>query len=634
MKHKKKLNLNKYAFLNFLKGDIFTWLTCNENYQRASEESRYLEKLTPWRFDNKDKDQSEDKEMRKDIPDQIITGISIGEFATEWAKASYPNHKVITIDKYTNLENIEYTKQFLKSNENYIIFEATFGYNEFHIRTDILIKTEDSVKIIEVKAVTVPLEIHAWDIFFQKTIIEKNNPKWQWNYSLLIIDSLYIHDTNLTPPQKALNLFVETPLFLTSKSKPGKKNGVKWSIKHQLLYAGFGFGDLPEDANISKTKWLLLSDFFNDYSKLQIVEKFDGVLARIKEIQLMKNPPISGLEERNWSFLKSDYMPWVLKLNGADIEDSLFDIRNLKISKKLKLFNEMKLNTIQDVPLSMIVPKNMAIDSQDDKNTQKYIDKFLSADPGSLKYKTLIQKHFVKKKHPMVHIQGIKNELTKYEDGPIYMYDFETVNLANPLVKWTSPYQQVPYQFSIHIITNPYDFNIKPMKNVEHIEWLAKDKKNFHQEFWLAFAKVFEKYGKGVYVSWNMSFEKTVINNMDTTLLNSEQVSIIKNIHDKTIDLEDPFKYKFYYHRDLRGSSSIKAVGPHFAPNINYNDLNNIQKGDQSAAQAKKWLRLSSKEGDTEWLNIREDMLKYCEYDTLLMVAILQGLQEEILKYD
>jgi len=123
-----------------------------------------------------------------------------------------------------------------------------------------------------------------------------------------------------------------------------------------------------------------------------------------------------------------------------------------------------------------------------------------------------------------------------------------------------------------------------------------------------------------------MSFEKTIIKEMDSSLLNEEEEKIICEVHDETIDLRDSFSKPYYYHKDMKGSSSIKAVGPHFVKEIDYKNLNNIQKGDQSSANAKKWLITRN---EKEWVKSRVDMLKYCEYDTLLMVAILQKMKKK-----
>ena len=210
------------------------------------------------------------------------------------------------------------------------------------------------------------------------------------------------------------------------------------------------------------------------------------------------------------------------------------------------------------------------------------------------------------------------------------MYDFETANLAVPLVEGGRPFQQIPYQFSVHIITNPNDYDFVTMKNVKHFEWLAKNKKTFVNDFWKELANMFLENGKGIYVSWNKSFEKTIIRDMDISDLNDDQIEILNKVHDETIDLRDPFSVPYYYHKDFKGSSSIKKVGPHFEKSIRYDELQNVQKGDQSALYAKKWL--TSKISEIEWEQIRNDMLIYCKYDTLLMVAILQRLQEKEIK--
>lgn len=632
MQTTKKLNLNKYAFLNHLKGDVFNWLTCEANYQKIAKENKLLEDLTPWRFNDEKNDEENSEEIRlnKELPDQIVAGIDIGNFAMEWAKASYPDHEPVIIDKYSNIENVEYTKQQLNTNDDLILFEATFGYNDFFIRTDILIKTGNNLKIIEVKAVTAPKEIHAWDLFFQKTLIEKSNSKLKPEYTLLMIDSHYLHSPKFSPKQKALKLFVETPLYLKTKAKPAKskKTGNSWTIQNQLGFAGFGIYPYYEDIPVTKS-WGLFSDFFEEIDKVNIRENFDKTLQDIKNVQLLDNPPLTGMELKNWDYMKSDYMPWFLKINGVNEKDSIFDFRYFKIASKLELYNS-GIKTIQEAPLSKITPKKLDIPSSDDNDTNKYIRAFLESEPGKLKFKTIIQKHFVDEDKPLMHKEGLKRELAKYKNGPIYMYDFETANLANPLVENTRPYQQVPYQFSVHVITDPNDFDFQTMKNIKHYEWLAEERDKFPKTFWVEFANIFLENGEGVYVSWNMSFEKTRIMEMDDEYLNSEQFEILQKVHDETVDLEDPFKYKFYYHKELHGSSSIKAVGPHFASEINYKNLNNVHKGDESANVAKKWIRERNNDSDLFWKMMRKDMLKYCEYDTLLMVAILQRLKEKV----
>jgi predicted DNA binding CopG/RHH family protein len=50
------------------------------------------------------------------------------------------------------------------------------------------------------------------------------------------------------------------------------------------------------------------------------------------------------------------------------------------------------------------------------------------------------------------------------------MYDFETVSQAIPRVKNMSTYEQVPYQYSIHVILDKDNFDFKSGKNIIHLE--------------------------------------------------------------------------------------------------------------------------------------------------------------------
>ncbi len=350
----------------------------------------------------------------------------------------------------------------------------------------------------------------------------------------------------------------------------------------------------------------------------------------------MDEPPKLEFEDRNNKFMNSDYVNWALNLSGAfNATNSIFDIRgnNLNWSKKCKLFKSGIIE-MNDLQFEDIVPKSI----------YDYIDKSVSTDEqaimhfltlnstkGSSGFSVPIQRNYVDKDESLIHRMMMEKYLSDYSNGPIYMYDFETANLAIPFVNGSKPYEQIVYQFSVHVILNPNDFDFDSKRNVIHYEWLADDKETFHLDAWNEFVKVFEKHGEGVYVAWNDSFEKGCIKRaMMNWDFDSEVENWMERIANETIDLMIPFKHKFYYHKDLKGSYSIKYAGPHFASEINYNDLPLVKRGDQSAAVAKSWLRDDSEESNEIWKKSREGMLKYCEYDTLLMVAILQRVKERI----
>ncbi len=285
-----------------------------------------------------------------------------------------------------------------------------------------------------------------------------------------------------------------------------------------------------------------------------------------------------------------------------------------------------------DTSNSQITPKTLQnkYSDIDSESEELIISNFLSTpiDKKVSEYSTIIQKNYRNKDYPLLHRAGIENELSKYSKGPIYMYDFETANLAIPVIDGTKPYEQVVYQYSIHVITDPDNFDFETMENIIHYEWLATKKDDMHIESWKEFVKVFEKHGEGVYVAWNDSFEKGCLRRAQTDFLEDNEIIWIEKIANETVDLMIPFRSKYYYHKDLKGSYSIKYAGPHFAKEINYKDLPLVKRGDQSSYFAKEWLRGSDEESENKWKEIRSGMLKYCEYDTLLMVAILQRLKE------
>ncbi len=655
MNNNKKLNLNKYAYLDYLKGDIFAWLNCNENYQKAAQEDKILREATPWRYtDEEDSSTNENFEsdnaerygldLSKELPDQIKAGLRVGEYSESWAKANYPNHEVININKQTNVENVAMTKDAL-TKDNVIIFEATFSYNDFVIRTDLLIKTDGQYEVIEVKGSTKPKLVYGYDLFFQKEIIERSNPEYiDWEYSLLILDKTYIHNKNYSIEEVANNVFVNVDYISNGELSKRKfklgdeKVDIKWSdeTNHHWLNTLVDWDEdgpiFQEKRGASKVFTFSIEDFFNTSLIEKEIKEFDNILERIKEIQLMDEPPLLELEDRNNRFMSSDYMVWAQHRRGIfDFEDdSVFEFRGntINFNAKCELFKK-GIKTMGQTTNSQITPNNL--DVEDDESEESIILDFINDISGKVsKYSTIIQKHYRNKEEYLLHRDGIYEELDKYTEGPIYMYDFETANLAIPRVDGTKPYEQVVYQYSIHVILDPSDYDFESMHNVKHYEWLAEEKDNFHVDGWKEFVKVFEQHGPGIYVAWNDSFEKGCLRRAQTEFLNDDEISWIDTIQNETIDLMIPFRKKYYYHKDLKGSYSIKYAGPHFAKEINYKDLPLVQRGDQSAAVAKEWLRDDSEESDLKWKERRQGMLKYCEYDTLLMVAILQRLQERV----
>ncbi|BDV03118.1 DUF2779 domain-containing protein [Candidatus Hepatoplasma crinochetorum] len=628
-------SLTKYTFLNYLKGDFFAWLTDDNNYLKAAQQYEDLKKLSYYRYKrlkNKNLNISE-----FELPTTIIDGNDVSDWSKKYYINKYQKYNFKIYDfsleelGFDNL--VKKTFEIMQKETNFILFEGAFVYNGFKIRTDVIINKNGKFKLCEVKAITNCLEYHALDIMFQAKILQKNGYDIDnWILKLTILNNNFKLFQNKEDLQineliefNLLNLFQEHDRYFNSKPKDLKK----------AIEEGKGF---------------LIREIFNHQDYFEIFNDFDNFLEKIKINQKKdKLPKKDHFEERNFNYLDSEYFPFFLKYMGITDEKSIFllggdswfnnkrkgnffniGIKNIDQIENLQLISNLSTQKLEQNIKNFLQAKDFNI-----LNDKNFIN-FLNKNNNSKKLKRIIQKNAILSNQNFILNYKILNHLQIYKKV-IYMYDFETVSQAIPRVKNMSTYEQVPYQYSIHVILDKDNFDFKSGKNIIHLEWLAKDNKDFYEDFWSNFTKDMQKYGPGSYVSYNKQFEKTIISNYINRVeyKKKDKFSFLLKIYEETLDMMEPFANYWYYSPDFLGSYSIKVVGPHFVPDISYKDLDiRVQKGDQSAKQAKIWLIQNNSYYDDNWLNIRNAMLKYCCYDTLLMVAIFQRLKEFIAQYN
>ena len=193
---------------------------------------------------------------------------------------------------------------------------------------------------------------------------------------------------------------------------------------------------------------------------------------------------------------------------------------------------------------------------------------------------------------------------------PTYYLDFETVMTALPLYADVAPFTQIPTQYSIHKCT---DFG----KVEAHYEYLADPSKDCRREIALNLIKDLE--GEGSIVCYS-NFEKTTIGNLVKLFpdLETELNALIGRLY----DLEKVIREGFY-HPDFHGKTSIKQTLPALVPGMNYNSLEIGKGSDAIAAFAYMAMGRYSNE-ETE--QVRQNLLSYCEQDTLAMVKLHEKL--------
>lgn len=210
-------------------------------------------------------------------------------------------------------------------------------------------------------------------------------------------------------------------------------------------------------------------------------------------------------------------------------------------------------------------------------------------------------------------IKGLMDSL-KY---PLYFIDYETYQLAIPEVEGTKPYQQLPFQYSLHIIK-------EKGASLQHKEFLAEiDDQNYIRHFAESMIKNMPENGS--VIIYNKAFEP--VRNNEIARMYPDLKDELERINSNIIDFMEPFKQRKYYTKEMHGSASIKAVLPALYPDdpeLDYHNLPVVHNGGE-ASEAFLSLRNMSKEEQKE---IRHGLLVYCELDTYAMVKIWEKLNE------
>jgi hypothetical protein len=199
---------------------------------------------------------------------------------------------------------------------------------------------------------------------------------------------------------------------------------------------------------------------------------------------------------------------------------------------------------------------------------------------------------------------------------PLYFLDYETLMSLIPYFDGQRPYQQVPFQYSLHIIESP---------DTEEVwkDYLHRDNTDPIRP--LTEQLLIDIGTSGTVLVWYESFEKK--RNSELGEMLPEYAAALEAINDRVVDLILPFKNKWYDDPRCEGSASIKAVLPVLCPELSYKELG-IQEG--GSAQ-RLWMEavLDSKRFDQKD-QILSDLVEYCKLDTFAMVEIFKCLKSNL----
>ncbi len=234
----------------------------------------------------------------------------------------------------------------------------------------------------------------------------------------------------------------------------------------------------------------------------------------------------------------------------------------------------------------------------------------LAIDPGAL----------TNAMHARVHRATVSGEVYHDVDGaraamadwafPRTWLDFETIGFAVPRWIGTRPYQQVPFQFSAHVE--------EAGGTIIHREFLSLDGSDPRRPCAEALIEMVPP--TGAVIAYNASFEKGRI--VELAAAFPDLAVALHGIVARIVDLL-PITRANWYHRDQRGSWSIKAVLPTIAAEMDYAGL---EVKDGGSAQEAYVEAIAAGTTSARRIALDAALRAYCGRDTEAMIVLARRL--------
>lgn len=195
---------------------------------------------------------------------------------------------------------------------------------------------------------------------------------------------------------------------------------------------------------------------------------------------------------------------------------------------------------------------------------------------------------------------------------PLSFLDFETLGTAVPLYEGTRPYQNIPFQFSLHVLDRPGG---EPL----HHSFLAEGKDDPRPPLLKALMAAMPP--EGTILAYNASFEKGRLR--DLAGFDPSCGGWVQDVNSRIVDLLGPFQSFAVYHPSQHGSASMKAVLPALT-GLGYDGI--AMGGEETGYE---FIRITLNDtGEEEVKAVRRAMEEYCTMDTEGMIHIVEALED------
>ena len=593
---------------------------------------------------------------------EFLSALADGGFQTEeLSRLHYrPGYLIDDRDYANSLKN---TNDLLKKPDS-IIYEAAFLHENLFVRTDILVKTGNVIKVIEVKAksfdstmnnvfinnsgrIRPEWRLYLFDLAFQKYVVQKSYPEYSIQSYLMLADK-----------SKRASIDGLNQLFQITKN-PNIRTGI--DVKVESIE---DIGDpIMEPRNLSG----LINDIISkDIHKIHglsfksLVENFTELYTNQKEI--------------NWKDYNGHVCRecWMEQFNIGDedkLRPNIYELWQFRNQKTLFKSNIFFLDQLQKSDFDEPLETHLSIKNRQLLQIEKRVNESLN-----------------KPVDFYLDVDNLRDEMLEWK-FPLHFIDFETCTSALPFTKGRHPYEQIAFQYSHHIIYSD--------GKIEHkSEYINAEPGKFPNYDFVRSLKKDLEFDNGSVFKY-ATHENSILNAIYDQLIDSDEtdknelMDFIQSVTNKKennkliwsgerdmIDMCDLVK-KYFYDSYMKGSNSIKVVLPAVikicefvnkkyskkigeinTTSLNFSndhvwiqdgnldpysslpipdfstitkpvgDINKLNNGgDALTAYAKiQYLEMSSQERKI----IKESLLKYCELDTLAMVMIYEFFASEL----
>ncbi len=213
-------------------------------------------------------------------------------------------------------------------------------------------------------------------------------------------------------------------------------------------------------------------------------------------------------------------------------------------------------------------------------------------------------------KVPILNKKELRRFLNKIE-YPLSFLDFEAFQMAIPPFLGTHPYQQIPFQFSLHVQSTPH---CPAQHHPYFVDPLEDPRPLIAQKL----VDILPK--KGAILVYDVGYEKTVLK--EFSRLYPTHADFFEDAMCRLVDLMTPFYQHWVMTAEMQGGLSIKSVLPALLPHITYSSLD-IQDGEMAT---RMYLHLACTDDPALQETYRQQLIDYCAMDTDAMVHILAYL--------